>query len=49
MNGNVFAELTAFLTDLERREISYALTRSRDETVMVNVAVPGERWEIEFR
>jgi hypothetical protein len=48
MNGNVFGKLTAFLTDLERREISYTLTHNRDEAIMVNVAAPGERWEIEF-
>ena len=48
MNGNVFARLTAFLSDLEQREISYTLAHNRDEAIMVNVAAPGERWEVEF-
>ena len=48
MSGNVFAKLTAFLTDLEQREISYTLAHNRDEAIMVNVAAPGERWEVEF-
>ena len=48
MNGNVFAKLTAFLSDLEQREISYTLAHNRDEAIMVNVAAPGERWEVEF-
>ena len=48
MNTNAFDKLTSFLTDLERREISYTLAHNRDEAIMVNVAVPGERWEVEF-
>ena len=48
MNTNAFDKLTSFLTDLERREISYTLAHNRDEAIMVNVAAPGERWEVEF-
>ncbi|SRR6266496_1273252 len=48
MNMNAFDKLTSFLTDLERRGIGYTLGHNRDEAVMVNLAVPGERWEIEF-
>ena len=48
MNKNAFDKLTSFLTDLERAGISYTLGHNRDEAVMVNLAVPGERWEIEF-
>ena len=37
-----------FLDNLEQANISYTLGRYRDEALMVSVAVPGERWEIEF-
>jgi len=33
---------------LDQAKIHYNLARARDETVMVEVHVPGERWEIEF-
>ena len=48
MNRNAFDKLTFCLTDLKRREISYTLAHNRDEAITVSVAVPGERWEIEF-
>ena len=48
MNTNAFDKLVSFLTDLERGGIKYTLAHNRDEAIMVNVAAPGERWEIEF-
>lgn len=36
-----------FLRSLEDRRVAYRLERTRD-TLMVVVAVPGERWEVEF-
>ena|SRR5205809_2269690 len=48
MSGNAFHNLITFLTDLESREIGYTLAHNRDEAITVSVAVPGERWEIEF-
>ncbi|MBC6475323.1 MAG: hypothetical protein GDA48_23030 [Hormoscilla sp. GM102CHS1] len=48
MKLNVFNQLIVFLQKLEGQEISYSLARHRDEAVMVTVAVPEERWEIEF-
>jgi hypothetical protein len=48
MSENVFGKLMAFLDTLEQRGINYTLARNRDDALMVNVAVPGERWEIEF-
>lgn len=48
MKSNVFDKLIAFLNDLEQKEISYTLAHHRDEAMMVIVAVPGERWEVEF-
>lgn len=38
----------AFLARLEHAKIFYTLQNIRPEAVMVAVAVPGERWEIEF-
>lgn len=37
-----------FLRKLRRAKISYSLAQIRDDAIMVNVATPGERWEIEF-
>ena len=39
--------LFEFLNELGNRKIFYRLNKVR-EAVMVEVAVPGERWEIEF-
>ena len=39
--------LLPFLDRLEEKKIYYRLNRVRD-AIMVEVAVPGERWEIEF-
>ena len=38
----------AFLTRLDQESIYYTLAHHRDNAMMVTVAVPGERWEIEF-
>jgi hypothetical protein len=40
-------DLTTFLRRLDAFRISYRLDRVRDATMVV-VAVPGERWEVEF-
>ena len=45
---NELEKLLSFLDELDRRTIQFTLARSRSEAVMVCVAVPGERWEIEF-
>ncbi len=42
------ATLLSFLQELRGAKIHYELAQHRDEAVMVKVAVPGERWEIEF-
>ena len=41
-------ELLSFLTNLEERKISYRLEHNRQDSIMVLIAVPGERWEVEF-
>lgn len=47
-SGNSLADLASFLIRLENARIHHTLTSVRDGAVMVQVAVPGERWEIEF-
>lgn len=42
------AHLLSFLNDLRRAKIYYRLSQHRDDAIMVEVAVPGERWEVEF-
>ncbi|HBE21191.1 MAG TPA: hypothetical protein DEG17_09345 [Cyanobacteria bacterium UBA11149] len=48
MKSDGFAKLLEFLQKLEQQEINYTLAHHRDEAMMVTVAVPGERWEVEF-
>ena len=40
-------KLLDFLGALEDKHIYYQLSRIRD-SVMVEISVPGERWEVEF-
>ena len=46
--SNVFQRLLDFLRRLDAARIHYSLAHFRDETLAVEVVVPGERWEIEF-
>lgn len=41
-------ELINFLNTLEEKNIFYRLNKVRNEGILVEVAVPGQRWEIEF-
>lgn len=41
-------KLNEFLNLLEEKYIFYKLIKVREEAIMVEVAVPGERWEIEY-
>lgn len=45
---NPFEKVLGFLSELDRRKIFFKLTRVRDESIMVEITVPGERWEVEF-
>ncbi len=38
----------AFGRELHRRHVLFELHIVRDEALMLSVALPGERWEIEF-
>jgi hypothetical protein len=48
MKGDGLRTLLGLLTRLDEARIHYALDHVREEAVMVRVAVPGERWEIEL-
>lgn len=39
--------LLAFLEKLENNDIYYRLNKIRD-SIMVEIVVPGQRWEVEF-
>jgi hypothetical protein len=41
-------EFIDFLNKLEENSIFYSLRKVRNEGIMVEIAVPGQRWEIEF-
>ncbi len=46
--GTPFHKLDEFLSQLDAACIHYRLNRIRDGYVMVELAVPGQRWEVEF-
>lgn len=46
--GSSLADLAAFLRRLEVGHIHFTLASVREGAVLVQVAVPGERWEVEF-
>ncbi|WP_217270027.1 hypothetical protein [Neobacillus endophyticus] len=41
-------DLIDFLNNLEEGNIFYKLNKVRKEAIMVEIAVPGQRWEVEF-
>jgi hypothetical protein len=40
--------LYEFLERLRAAQIHFDLASYREDTIMVQIAVPGERWEVEF-
>ena len=38
-----------FILELDATRTHYALTSVREGAVMVQVTLPGERWEVEFK
>jgi hypothetical protein len=48
MKDEAFKEMLALLKQLEEAHIAHSLKQVRDDALMIEVAVPGERWEIEF-
>ena len=47
-DANALSKLTSFLEDLSQKRISYTLAYCREDSILVSIAVPGERWEVEF-
>jgi hypothetical protein len=45
---NALQKLLDFLAELDRRRIGYRLDRVRDDAILVHLAQPGRRWEVEF-
>jgi hypothetical protein len=45
---DVFKTFIDFLEKLEEHNLHYRLDKVRGECVLVEIAVPGERWEAEF-
>jgi hypothetical protein len=48
MKRDAYRDFLALLRRLEEAKIYYELHQSRDDALMIEVTVPGERWEIEF-
>jgi hypothetical protein len=41
-------KLLNFISELEKRNIYHKLASYREDSIMVEITVPGERWEVEF-
>ena len=48
VRSEVFGRLLDFLNRLGAVHVQYALGHTRPESVMVDISVPGWRWEVEF-
>jgi hypothetical protein len=40
--------LLAFIAELDRRSIHYSIASHRSMALMVEIDLPGEKWEVEF-
>lgn len=45
---NMIGHLLEFADKLRNAHISYSLEINRYDAISVNVAVPGQRWEVDF-
>ena len=45
---DTFGHMLAVLNRLAAARIPYTIRHSRDDGIMAEVTVPGERWEIDF-
>ncbi|WP_432665879.1 hypothetical protein R9X47_06240 [Wukongibacter baidiensis] len=45
---NNMKKINDFLNSLDENRIYYRMNKIRPESIMIEVAVPGQRWEIEF-
>ena len=41
-------EIISLLEKLEEKKVYYRLNKTRADTIMIEVAIPGQRWEIEY-
>ena len=46
--ATTYDTLLRFLARLDEHRLPYALTCARRQAIMVQFALPGERWEVEF-
>ncbi len=45
---NYSSILLEFLNRLNQSNIHFTLSQEREESIMIHICVPGERWEVEF-
>jgi hypothetical protein len=48
MKDNKFAQLIYFLLRIREKKIPYSLLHGHRNNIIINISVPGERWEAEF-
>jgi hypothetical protein len=48
MSATTIRDLLSFLGHLKNAHIHYTLADPTECSVMVEISVPGERWEVEF-
>src|SRR5260370_24216586 len=48
MNTDAFRQILGLLNRLNEAKIAHRLAHHREDALMIEVDVPGERWEIEF-
>lgn len=48
MNGDTYRDILSLLQRLKVAKIAHRMAQCRDDAIMIEVDVPGERWEIEF-
>jgi hypothetical protein len=48
MRTPIFQQVLTLLDKLAQSGIHYTLAHTREQALTIRVAVPGERWEIEF-
>lgn len=48
IDDGVFGRLLDFLNRLDRAHITFKIAHTRPDSVMVDISLPGWRWEVEF-
>jgi hypothetical protein len=47
-HDEVFGRLVEFLNRLDKSNIYYRLGHTRPDSIMVEIVLPGSRWDVEF-